>query len=80
METGGIEPPTSWLQTRREDSVTTNPGKGLRLNSEPLAHHLPIEINQADIDPNLAAIVESWPALPESVKAALVAMVEAVKR
>jgi len=52
----------------------------LRLNSEPLAHHLPIEINQADIDPNLAAIVESWPALPESVKAALVAMVEAVKR
>jgi len=57
---------------------TDNP-KGLRLHGEGLAHHLPIGTNQADADPNLTAIIEAWPGLPEAVKAALVAMVKAVK-
>jgi len=40
---------------------------------------LPIAPNQADVDPNLTAIIKAWPTLPEAVKAGILAMVQAVK-
>ncbi len=33
---------------------------------------------EAPIDPGLAAVVEAWPALPEAIKAGILAMVRAV--
>ena len=80
MGRGRVELPTHGFSVRRADSTNPKPGNELRHHGGAAAHHLPIAPNQADTDPNLTAIIEAWPALPESVKAALVAMVGAVSR
>jgi hypothetical protein len=41
---------------------------------EPLAHPL---ARETPIDPDLAQIVESWPRLPEAIRAGILAMVRA---
>ena len=48
---------------------------GLRSMGEPLADHLPTDTCQND--PDLAAVVDAWPELPEALKAGIVAMVKA---
>jgi hypothetical protein len=47
----------------------------LRLASASLAHHLPTDKSQ--MPPELAAVVNAWPELPEAVRAGIVAMVKA---
>ena len=66
-----------------------HPAKGLRLAYESLAHHLPTEtirtptgtapVPTALPPPDLAAVVEAWPELPEALKAGIVAMVKAAR-
>jgi len=41
----------------------------------PVADHLPTDICKTD--PDLTAVVEAWPDLPEALKAGIVAMVKA---
>jgi len=55
--------------------------KGLRLAHESLAHHLPTETirTPTGIDPDLAAVVDAWPDLPEALKAGILAMVKAAR-
>jgi hypothetical protein len=44
-----------------------------RCQDKALAHHLPTDICQNDLD--LATVVAAWPDLPEALKAGIVAMV-----
>jgi len=58
-------------------SPISNSAKRLRLSALPLADHLPNDICRTY--PDLAAAVNAWPDLPESLKAGIVAMVKAAK-
>jgi hypothetical protein len=50
----------------------------LQRNRLGLAHHLPT--HTCKTDPDLAAVVAAWPALPEAIRAGIVAMVKATER
>ena len=52
-----------------------NPGISLRLARESVAHRLPTDICKTD--PDLAAVVDAWPGLPEAIRAGIMAMVRA---
>ena len=60
------------------DSPTNNSAKRLRLSAPPVADHLPTDTCKTD--PDLAAVVDAWPELPEAIKAGIVAMVKAAAR
>jgi hypothetical protein len=47
----------------------------LRIATPPLAHHLPTDTCQ--IDPGLAAVIESWNELPDAVRASIVMLIQA---
>ncbi len=47
----------------------------LRQTDPSFAHHLPTDTCKTD--PDLAAVVASWPELPEALKAGILAMVKA---
>jgi len=71
------------LSTKRlwrplHDSPTSKPSKRLRLSALPVADHLPTDTRKTD--PDLAAMVDAWPDLPEALKAGIVAMVKAAAR
>jgi len=53
-------------------------GNGLRVSPETSPPYFPHDPCTAD--PELSAIVDAWPSLPEAVKAGIVAMVDACKR
>jgi len=55
------------------DSPTSKPDKRLGLSDLPVADHLPTDTRKTD--PDLAAVVDAWPDLPEALKAGIVAMV-----
>ncbi len=57
------------------DSLTSKPAKRLRLSTLPDADHLPTDTRKTE--PDLAAVVEAWPDLPEALKAGILAMVKA---
>jgi hypothetical protein len=70
------------LQNRGDDSVSHNPSTQLRnLPTSLAAQGKRAARNQAPLDapkdPDLAAVVEAWPDLPEALKAGIVAMVKA---
>jgi hypothetical protein len=50
-------------------------GKGLRISTPPVSHHIPTDTCQND--PDLAAVVDAWQTLPEALKAGILAMVKA---
>jgi hypothetical protein len=54
-----------------------NPGKSLRLARESVAHLLPTDTCKTD--PDLAAIVGAWPALPEAIREGILAIVKAAR-
>ena len=47
----------------------------LRHTAPSVAHYFPTDTRKTD--PDLAAVVEAWPDLPEALKAGIVAMVKA---
>ncbi len=70
------------LQHRGDDSVSPNPANQLRKPPPSLAAQgKRAARNQPCLDdaqdPDLAAVVEAWPELPEAMKAGIVAMVKA---
>ncbi len=72
------------LQNRGDDSVSHNPSSQLRkLPPSLAAQGKRAARNQprldAPKDPDLAAVVEAWPELPEAQKAGIVAMVKAAR-
>jgi len=60
------------------DSPTSKPDKRLRLSALPVADHLPTDTRKTN--PDLAAVVDAWPDLPEALKAGIVAMVKAAAK
>ncbi len=52
--------------------------KDLREPAPGVAHHLPTDTCKTD--PDLAAVVEAWPDLPEALKAGILAMVKAAAK
>ena len=66
------------LLIRSQRSVIDNrlSTKGLRLATEPLG--LPLAYGP-ETDPDLAALVDAWPSLPDAVKAGILAMVKACR-
>jgi hypothetical protein len=46
--------------------------------ASPVAHHLATDSCQTD--PDLARIVEAWPALPDAIKAGILAMIEVASK
>jgi hypothetical protein len=66
------------LQNRGTDAVTIKSEAGLRHSAPAVtAHWQRAESNDRALDPDLAAVVDAWPRLPEAVRAGIVAMVKA---
>ena len=65
------------FQDRPTDSATTNSVNGLRPKTPPLAAHG--KRAAQTLPPDLAAVVDSWPKLPEAIKAGIVAMIRATR-
>ena len=59
-------------------SPKRNASNDLRQPDPSLAHYLPTDTCKTD--PDLASVVTAWPALPEAIKAGILAMVKAAKR
>ena len=53
------------------------PGNNLSQAPPPVADHLPNDTCKSN--PDLAAVVEAWPDLPEALKAGIVTMVKAAR-
>jgi hypothetical protein len=62
------------LQNRGDDAVSSKSHKNLRKPPVTVAAH---GQRAASDDPDLAAVAEAWPDLPEAIKAGIVAMVKA---
>ena len=68
MGPGGLEPPT----------VTKRNSNELRDAEDPRgAESGAVDTETAPIDPDLAAVIDAWPGLPEAAKAGIVAIVRA---
>ncbi len=52
--------------------------KDLRREAPLVGHHLATDTCQTD--PDLAAVIEAWPSIPEAVRAGIVAMVKAASK
>ncbi len=73
----GFEPTTFGFEVRDSRDRTVIQGNGLRQVIDLPAHYLPTD--KCKIDPELAAVAEAWPALPEAVKASILILVKAAK-
>ena len=82
MERKGVEPSTSALRTQ-EQSVASDGDKGVTSSlSAACTNACTSEAENANaetIAPDLQAIIEAWPTLPESIKAGFLALVNAAK-
>ena len=83
-ERGGFEPPKGFdtlngLANRHAPSPNYLTRKGVNdLSTIAFPHPCPTIANrQASLPPDLAAVVNAWPTLPEALKAGIVAMVQA---
>jgi hypothetical protein len=64
-----MRPPSGCSKTMPENHLSQSPSS--------VAEHLPNDTCKTD--PDLAAVVEAWPDLPEALKAGIVAMVKAAR-
>lgn len=58
------------------DSPLRNP-QNMRFSGQGGAECGALHARDVEIDPNLAAVAEAWPRLPETIKAGILAMVRA---
>jgi hypothetical protein len=66
------------LANRPIRNATTKSDNDLRPSSQSLAHRLPADTCRTN--PDLAAVVDAWPDLPEVLKAGIVTMVKSFVR
>ena len=81
METKGIEPSTSWLQTSESSivseslpEVTSSPS--VRCTNGCTSE--PETTNEPAADPGPGAVHAAWPSLPAAIKAGIMAMIQSV--
>ena len=74
MEAPGIEPATPTPQRKSGTPVMASP-------SFALAHSLARETQKRpEIDTNLQRVLDAWPALPEALRAGILAMIDAARK
>jgi hypothetical protein len=66
------------IESQPSDSHNLNSIKSLRKVGMPVGHLLATD--NCHMDPDLLAILEAWPTLPEAIKAGVVAMVKAARK
>jgi len=82
MGRGGLEPPTHGFSVRCSKNTNTCETKTCETSKEPLTpqltpqSHKQPQIDTSKLPPDLARIIESWPTLPDHIKAAIKIMVE----
>ncbi len=64
------------LRCRKPLLYSVNPAEGQTCEHGP-EHSADYSAFAASIDPDVAAIIQAWPVLPEAVRAGILAMVEA---
>ncbi len=70
----GLEPTTDGLENRCRESASVRASSPY--GKPPLGTTAPAQRAAPD-DPELAALVDAWPALPEAIRAGILAMVKA---
>jgi hypothetical protein len=77
----GLEPKTYGLKDWGEDFATSCDAKELRQPSPAevpvLVPSLPNAVSGPDFPPDLARVINSWESLPDAIKAAMLALVDA---
>jgi hypothetical protein len=66
------------LKSQRNDSHNAPSCNALRTETMPAGHLMATDTCQ--IDPDLAAILDAWPTLPDALKVGIVAMVKAARK
>ena len=74
MVRGGVEPPTHGFSVREETGCF--PGN-TAFSANPGANAVAVETKPAHIAPDLQAIIDAWPTLPEAIRAGILAMIRA---
>ena len=74
MGRGGIEPPTHGFSVRGNRPETPDISADWTIGAAPALHPAP---DSAVSDPDLRLLIEAWPALPEALRAGIMAMVRA---
>jgi len=80
LEPSGLEPPTSWLQTRGHRLEVSQP-QGVTSEAPSVCTYactnstFSVHEHIAS-DPNLSSIIAVWPELPEAIRAGIMAMVK----
>jgi hypothetical protein len=73
----GTRTPDLWIMRPPLGRCKGTASNDLRQATPPVADHLPNDTCKTD--PDLAAVVEAWPELPEALKAGIMAMVKAAR-
>ncbi len=63
------------IKSQTSKSRKPSSHKGLRISTPSVSH--PIPTDTCKTDPDLAAVVDAWPTLPEAIRAGILAMVKA---
>jgi len=71
---GGIEPPTHGFSVCEETGYF--PGN-TAVSANPGANAVALESKPAHFDPDLQAIIDAWPTLPEAIRTGILAMMRA---
>ena len=71
---GGIEPPTHGFSVCEETGCF--PGNAA-VFANPGANAVAVETKPAHLAPDLQAIIDAWPTLPEAIRTGIVAMIRA---
>jgi hypothetical protein len=66
------------FKTVAQQDANPSPAEGSHLIND--RKSLPVPYGPAELPPDLAAVVASWPTLPEAIKAGIMAMVKAATR
>jgi hypothetical protein len=71
-------PPLRSLHSRRSNTMPRHERSTSRCEAPSVAHQLPTDTRQSNPDLT-ATVVDTWPALPEAIKAGILAMIKAAR-